>query len=533
MTQPVLQIRNLNLEFNHGDKAARILHDVNIGVNRGETVALVGESGSGKSVCALSVLKLLRAAKYPSGEIIWHGQTDLLAENDQALQGIRGNRISIIFQEPMTALNPLHTVSRQIDESIQLHQKMDAGKRLARVEELLRLVGLTDTKRFLAAYPHELSGGQRQRILIAMALANNPDLLIADEPTTALDVTVQEQILDLLTDLKNKLGMSMILITHDLNMVRRIADKIYVLKNGSVVESGNVADIFRAPKHDYTKLLLNSTPKGDPVPRSDSGDELIRAENLRVWFPIKKGILKKTVGYVKAVDGVNFTLRSGQTLGIVGESGSGKTTLGLALLRLIGSDGRIVYMGQDLQSLPARKLRPLRKNMQVVFQDPFGALSPRMSIEEIIGEGIGVHYPDWAQTKIRAEVEQALRRVNLDPSIVNRYPHEFSGGQRQRIAIARALVLKPKLVILDEPTSALDMTTQAQIVDLLRDLQKQDHLSYILISHDLRVIKALSHDIIVLRSGIAVESGAATQVLENPKTEYTKALMKAAFADIA
>ncbi len=526
----ILSIENLQLEFTHGRKSVKVLKGIDLYVNRGETVALVGESGSGKSVCSLSVLQLLRSAQYPAGKIIWQGNTDLLRAPESEMQKIRGNRISMIFQEPMTALNPLHTVGRQIAESISLHQSLSPQKLVDRIKELLTLTGLTDTDRFMAAYPHELSGGQRQRILIAMALANNPDLLIADEPTTALDVTVQEQILSLLRELQQKLGMALLLITHDLNMVRRMASRVYIMKNGEVAEGGEVDKIFASPQHPYTKLLLNSTPKGAPIPRAQNADELLRAENMRVWFPIKKGVFKETVGHVKAVDGINFTLRSGQTLGVVGESGSGKTTLGLAILRLIKSDGKILYMGQDLQQKNSAQLRPLRKNMQIVFQDPFGALSPRMTVGQIVGEGLTVHGTGLNEAERDQVIADALVRVGIAPESVDRYPHEFSGGQRQRISIARALVLKPKLVILDEPTSALDMTTQAQIVDLLRDLQRENALTYILISHDLRVVKALSHDILVLRGGLAIEAGTADQVLDRPQTEYTKALMKAAFA---
>ena len=527
--QCLLKIENLSLEFTSGSRISRVLNQLNLEIRRGETVALVGESGSGKSVCALSILKLLRSARYSSGQILWQGGEDLLQKNESDLQSIRGSKISIIFQEPMTALNPLHPVGKQIAESLTVHQQIQHAAADARVRELLTLVGLNDTDRFAAAWPHELSGGQRQRILIAMALANNPELLIADEPTTALDVTVQEQILDLLRDLQKKLGMALLLITHDLNMVRRMARRVYVLKNGAVVEHGEVENIFRNPAHPYTNLLIHSTPKGDPVARNINADNMLSVGNLRVWFPIKKGVFKKTVGHVKAVDGITFDLRAGQTLGVVGESGSGKTTLGLAILRLIGSQGQIAYRGKDLQECNDTKIRPLRKSMQIVFQDPFAALSPRMTVAQIIGEGLEIHQSKLSPSVRAAWIDQAMVKVGLDPAIQNRYPHEFSGGQRQRIAIARALVLKPEWVVLDEPTSALDMTTQSQIVDLLRDLQRAEGLSYILISHDLRVIKALSHDVLVLRHGLAVESGSADEIFLHSKTDYTKALMRAAF----
>lgn len=529
--EPILKIENLALSFRHGQKSFAAMRGVDMAIHAGETVALVGESGSGKSVCALSILKLLPSAHYDSGKIIWRGDNDLLAtdgDSDQ-MRHIRGNRISMIFQEPMTALNPLHTVGRQIAESISIHQQLSAEKIADRVHELLQLVGLSDTSRIARAYPHELSGGQRQRILIAMALANNPDLLIADEPTTALDVMVQEQILSLLIELQKKLGMALLLITHDLNMVKRLANRVYVMRGGLVVEHGNAAQIFSAPKHEYTQLLLHSTPKGLPIPRDPSAATVMQSRDLRVWFPIKKGIFKKTVGHIKAVDGVDFDLRAGQTLGVVGESGSGKTTLGLALLRLVVSRGDITWCGQPIGGYDAAKMRPLRREMQMVFQDPFGALSPRLTVGQIIGEGLSVHNRDLSSDDRESAIAEALSAVGLDANMTDRYPHEFSGGQRQRISIARALVLKPKLVILDEPTSALDMTTQAQIVDLLRDLQRRYGLAYVLISHDLRVVRALAHDILVLRGGVVVERGPADTIFRDPQNEYTRALIKAAF----
>lgn len=530
MTQPLLQINNLHLRFGARD----ILYGVDLTVQRGETVALVGESGSGKSVCALSVLRLLPQATYPSGQIIGADSADLLTVTNAAMEKLRGNRIAMIFQEPMTALNPLHRVGQQIAEAIRIHQpQLSAASVVARVDELLRLVGLDDTARFTMAYAHELSGGQRQRIVIAIALANNPDLLIADEPTTALDVTVQEQILSLLRELQQKLGMAVLLITHDLNMVRRMAQRVVVLKDGRVVEQGAVADIFHNPQHPYTKLLLNAAPKGEPIAVNATAPELLRTENLRVWFPIKRGVFKRTVGYVKAVDGVSLSLRAGQTLGVVGESGSGKTSLGLALLRLIASRGGLSFQQTDLTALSGVALRGLRRDLQIVFQDPFGALSPRLTVEHIIGEGLAVHAPELPPTARREQIVLALLQVGLSADMLSRYPHEFSGGQRQRIAIARALVLKPKLVVLDEPTSALDMTTQAQIVDLLRDLQRAHNLSYIVISHDLRVIKALAHDVLVLHHGVVVEQRAAADLFRSPHHPYTQALLQAAFLNAA
>ncbi len=526
MTDALLTIYDLQLSFD----GRPILHGIDLSIARGETVALVGESGSGKSVCALSMLRLLPQAQYSSGSIQWRGQGDILTMPEAELRQLRGNRIAMIFQEPMTALNPLHRVGRQIAETLRLHQPaLSAAQIQARVAELLALVGLGDAARFMTAYAHELSGGQRQRVIIAMALANNPDLLIADEPTTALDVTVQEQILDLLRELQAKMGMAVLLITHDLNMVRRMAQRVYVLKDGKVVEQGAVERIFAQPQHAYTKLLLNATPKGQPIAARPDAPIILQASDLRVWFPIKRGVFKRTIGYVKAVDGVDLTLRAGQTLGIVGESGSGKTTLGLALLRLAPSSGNLIYAGKNLRDIAGKALRHLRQELQIVFQDPYGALSPRLTVGDIVAEGLDVHRPGLGAVNRTAAIANALAQVGLAPEMMSRYPHEFSGGQRQRIAIARALILKPKIVILDEPTSALDMTTQAQIVDLLRDLQRAHGLSYIVISHDLRVIRALAHDVLVLRGGVTVESGSAQKIFAEPQTPYTQALLKAAF----
>lgn len=526
----ILQVKDLSVDFDAAGKKTHAVKKVSFDIQAAETVALVGESGSGKTVSALSIMKLLPypAASHPSGQILFHGE-DVLQLDERKLRGLRGNKISMIFQEPMTSLNPLHTIEKQISEVLILHRGLTRSDAQHRVLDLLDKVGIPDAQQRLKDYPHQLSGGQRQRVMIAMALANEPDLLIADEPTTALDVTIQAQILELLKSLQQELGMAMLLITHDLGIVRKMAKRVNVMCQGKIVEAGQTADIFDHPQHKYTQHLLSAEPKGDPPPEDTSSPIILKTDNLKVWFPIKHGILKKTVGHIKAVNGISLTLRKGQTLGIVGESGSGKTTLGMALLRLISSDGPIVYMGQNIDKFNSRKMRPLRKDMQVVFQDPYGSLSPRLSIHQIVIEGLSIQYPGLSYEERRARVAKALTEVELPPEVQDRYPHEFSGGQRQRIAIARALILNPKFVMLDEPTSALDMSIQAQIVDLLRDLQQKHNLSYLFISHDLKVVRALSNHVIVMRNGEAVEEGSAQEIFSNPKTDYTKALLAAAF----
>ena len=530
MTEPLLSVRDLSVTFTQGGNTTQAVRGVSFDIAPRETVALVGESGSGKSVSALSVLKLLQypAASHPSGEIRFGG-IDLLAASETELRRVRGNQIAMIFQEPMTSLNPLHTIEKQVGEVLRLHQGMGEAAQRGRTLELLDQVGIRDPQKRLGAYPHQLSGGQRQRVMIAMALANTPRLLIADEPTTALDVTVQAQILELLDDLKRARDMSMLFITHDLGIVRRIADRVCVMTEGEIVEAGPTRDIFEAPQHAYTRHLLAAEPKGRPPAANDDAPVIMQGDAVRVWFPIRKGFLRRTVDHVKAVDGIDVTVRAGQTLGVVGESGSGKTTLGLALSRLIGSDGGIRFAGDAIDARSFRRMRPLRKDMQVVFQDPYGSLSPRMSVAEIVAEGLAIHEPALSPERRDARVVEALEEVGLDPATRFRYPHEFSGGQRQRIAIARAMVLKPKFIMLDEPTSALDMSVQAQVVDLLRDLQKRHDLAYLFISHDLKVVRALANHVIVMRNGVIVEQGAAEAIFETPKTDYTRALMAAAF----
>lgn len=529
----LLTVKNLAVSFQAGGPGGvetRAVKGIDFSIAKGETVALVGESGSGKSVSALSVLQLLPypAAKHPAGSIAFDG-IELLGASEKVLQNVRGNRISMIFQEPMTSLNPLHTVEKQIRESLIIHKGMNAAEARPRVLELLDLVGIPEPEKRLASYPHELSGGQRQRVMIAMALANEPDLLIADEPTTALDVTIQAQILKLLKDLQQRFGMAMLFITHDLGIVRRIADRVCVMNLGDIVEHGPTEHVFTTPQHAYTKRLLAAQPSGEKEPVDDDAPVVLSGENVKVWFPIKRGLFRRTVGYIKAVDGIDLTIREGQTIGVVGESGSGKTTLGMALLRLQSAEGEILYNGQDLQSLTQSELRPLRREIQVVFQDPYGSLSPRMSVGEIIEEGLKVHGLGGDARAREALVIEALEEVRLDPASRHRYPHEFSGGQRQRIAIARALVLKPRFIVLDEPTSALDMSVQAQVVDLLRDLQKRYKLSYLFISHDLKVVRAMADEVLVMRHGRVVEAGSAQEIFEAPKDPYTKALMAAAF----
>ena len=524
----LIEIRDLAVEFASGKQRQRVVSNVSFDIRRGETLALVGESGSGKSVTAHSILRLLPypAASHPSGSIRYAGQ-DLLNISEAKLRKIRGNRIAMVFQEPMTALNPLHTIERQISEILQLHKGLRGAAARSRVLELLELVGIPDPAKRLKAYPHELSGGQRQRVMIAMALANEPELLIADEPTTALDVTVQLKILELLQELQARLGMALLLISHDLNLVRRIAQRVCVMQRGKIVEQAECETLFSAPQHPYTRELLGAEPSGEPA-GNVPGDTLLSVADLKVWFPIKKGMLRRTVDHVKAVDGINFNLQQGQTLGIVGESGSGKSTLGLAILRLIASQGAIRFKGHVLDGISQHAVRPLRRQMQVVFQDPFGSLSPRMSVGQIIGEGLRIHKLGNEQEQEQAIID-ALLEVGLDPQTRHRYPHEFSGGQRQRIAIARALVLKPELILLDEPTSALDRTVQRQVVELLRTLQQKYNLTYLFISHDLAVVRALSHQLMVIKHGQVVEQGAADSIFSAPQNAYTQQLLEAAF----
>ena len=526
----LLAVRDLSVSFAVDGGEVEAVRRVSFDIERGESVALVGESGSGKSVTALSIMQLLPypTARHPSGSILFQGR-ELVGAAEATMQRVRGDRIAMIFQEPMTSLNPLHTIDKQVNEVLRVHKGLSRAAARARTLELLRLVGLPEAARRLDAYPHQLSGGQRQRVMIAMALANEPDLLIADEPTTALDVTIQAQILTLLGELQAKFGMALLLITHDLGVVRKMAGRVYVMSAGEIVEAGATRAIFESPGHPYTRRLLAAEPR--PMPRAPRPEApiVVEADDVRVWFPIRRGVLRRTVGHVKAVDGVSVVVREGQTVGVVGESGSGKTTLGLALLRLQACEGRIRFAGRELQGVPARALRPFRREMQVVFQDPFGALSPRMSIAQIVGEGLGVHGIGATPAERRALIDAALREVGLDPALRDRYPHEFSGGQRQRIAIARAMVLKPRFVVLDEPTSALDMSVQAQVVDLLRELQARHRLAYLFISHDLKVIRAVSDEILVMRDGVVIEQGPTERIFAQPAQAYTRALMAAAF----
>ena len=535
MSESLLEVKDLKVAFQSSDNFIKAVDGVSFSIKKGETLALVGESGSGKSVTALSILQLL---SYPSAQ---HSDTssikfkdeEIIGAGEGKLRAIRGNRISMIFQEPMTSLNPLHEIEKQISESLNLRQQLGVKQTRKRCMELLELVGIKDPETRLSAYPHQLSGGQRQRVMIAMALANHPDLLIADEPTTALDVTVQAQILNLLMDLQKKLGMAILLITHDLSIVKRVADQVAVMIDGKIIETNSVTNLFAKPKTAYARKLINSEPTGEPEPISENAGSILEVKDLRVWFPIQKGILKRTVGYIKAVDGVTLNIREGETLGVVGESGSGKTTLGMAILRLQSSEGDILYRESPIHKLSYREMNHLRGEIQVVFQDPFGSLSPRMSMAEIIGEGLRVHHKEPSSSKnvslIDKRIDEAIQEVGLDLSMRNRYPHEFSGGQRQRISIARAMVLRPKLIILDEPTSALDLSVQGQIVDLLRGLQKRHKLAFLFVSHDLKVVRAMSHHIIVMNNGLVVEHGATSQIVNNPSHPYTKTLMAAAF----
>ncbi len=520
----ILTVKNLEVSFG---AAPPVVRNVSFDIRAGETVALVGESGSGKSVTALSTVKLLPDSAEVSGSVTYRG-TEMIAANEQTLRRVRGNDISFIFQEPMTSLNPLHTLERQIGESIALHQGLTGPAARARIVDLLNKVGIRDPEGRLSHYPHQFSGGQRQRIMIAMALANEPDILIADEPTTAVDVTIQAQILDLLASLQRSEGMGLLFITHDLGIVRKIADRVNVMQQGEIVEAGDARAIFANPRHPYTKKLLAAEPSGRPAPVPAGSKTLLSIKDLRVWFPIKRGVFRKVVGHVKAVNSATFDLHESETIGIVGESGSGKTTLALAVMRLISSEGPILFLGRDIQGLKNKQLRPLRKDIQMVFQDPYGSLSPRLTVEQIIAEGLEVQGLKPGQDKHRM-VADILTEVGLKPEMMERYPHEFSGGQRQRIAVARAMILRPRVVVLDEPTSALDMTVQVQIVELLRSLQEKHKLAYLFISHDLRVVRALAHKVMVMKLGDFVEQGYSDQVFEAPKTDYTKTLMAAAF----
>jgi microcin C transport system ATP-binding protein len=527
----LLSVNDLSVTFTSGDARIEAVKGVSFELDKGETLALVGESGSGKSVTALSVMQLLpypMASHGPASSIRFDG-TELVGASEATLRDIRGGRIAIVFQEPMTSLNPLHTIEKQIAETLNLHKGLSGAAARSRVLELLRLVGLPEAESRLGSYPHQLSGGQRQRVMIAMALANEPDILIADEPTTALDVTIQAQILKLLKDLQARFGMALLLITHDLTIVRKMADRVLVMTEGRIVERGKTEELFSAPQHPYTCKLLAAEPRGEPQPADPTRKPLVEARDLRVWFPVKTGLFRRTTGYIIAVDGVDVVLRESETLGVVGESGSGKTTLGLALLRLMHSQGEIIFDGRRIDQLGGSELRPLRREMQVVFQDPYSSLSPRLSIAQIIEEGLKVHKLGGSAKERRSEIERLLEEVGIDPSSADRYPHEFSGGQRQRIALARALILKPRFLLLDEPTSALDMSVQAQMVELLRDLQTRYGIGYLFISHDLRVVKALAHDIMVMKGGKVVESGPAASIFTAPRTAYTRALMAAAF----
>jgi microcin C transport system ATP-binding protein len=528
-TGPLLEVKDLHVSFGRGENEVKAVRGVSFAIAKGETVALVGESGSGKSVTALSILQLLPypTAWHPKGSITFRGK-EMIGASQRDLMQVRGNRVSMIFQEPMSSLNPLHTIEKQINEVLFLHKGLTRDAARNRTLELLKLVGIPNAEKRLDAYPHQLSGGQRQRVMIAMALANEPDLLIADEPTTALDVTIQAQILKLLKDLQARFGMALLLITHDLSIVRKMADRVCVMTKGQIVEAGDVEEVFTNPQHSYTRHLLASEPKGQPVQADPAAPLLLETEELKVHFPIKAGVFRRTVGYIKAVDGITIRLREGHTIGVVGESGSGKTTLGLALLKLEKSAGPIRFAGKPIEGLSASQVRPLRREMQIVFQDPYSSLSPRMSVAQIIEEGLKVHKLGKTDDERQTMIDQVLRDVGLDASMRDRYPHEFSGGQRQRIAIARAMVLRPRFVVLDEPTSALDMSVQAQIVDLLRDLQRKHKLTYLFISHDLKVVRAMADEVIVLKDGKVIEHGPAAQIFRNPQDPYTKALISAA-----
>jgi microcin C transport system ATP-binding protein len=531
MSEALLEVKDLSVTFGRGPQAVEAVRGVSFRLDKGETLALVGESGSGKSVTALSLLQLLPypLARHGKASSVRFRGKELMGASEDALREVRGNEIAMIFQEPMTSLNPLHTILKQVSEALIIHKKMGRVHARKRVLELLRLVGLKDPEKRLDAYPHQLSGGQRQRVMIAMALANEPDILIADEPTTALDVTIQAQVLGLLRRLQRELGMALLLITHDLSVVRHMADRVAVMTEGEIVESGTVREVFERPQHAYTQKLLAAQPRGSAAPVPPEAPVVMAADDLKVHFPIKRGVLKRTVDHVKAVDGVDLEVRAGETLGVVGESGSGKTTLGFALLRLVPeAAGPVAFKGARIDGLSQRELRPLRRELQVVFQDPYGSLSPRLTVGEIVAEGLDIHEPSIGKAERQSRIADALKEVGLQPEMTERYPHEFSGGQRQRIAIARAMILKPDFVVLDEPTSALDMSVQAQIVELLRDLQRKHRLAYLFISHDLRVVRAMAHRVLVLKDGKAVESGEAAALFERPQQPYTQTLLRAA-----
>jgi microcin C transport system ATP-binding protein len=530
MSESLLQIKNLIVDFQSSGADFRAVNDVSFNIEKGKTVALVGESGSGKSVTALSIMQLLPypAASHPDGGSILFEGEQLIGQGEGYMRTIRGMKIGMIFQEPLTALNPLHTIEKQISEVLFLHQNMKRDAARTRVLELLDLVGLENLKTRLDAYPHQLSGGQRQRVMIAMALANDPDLLIADEPTTALDVTVQAQILELLSDLKTRLNMALLIITHDLTIVEKMADHVCVMQHGKIVEQGAAKPLFKNPQHEYTQMLLSAQPTGDAIAVNDDAPVIMHGKNIKIHFPNKKDLFGRPKSWVKAVDHIDIVAKEGQTIGVVGESGSGKTTLGLGLIKLIAAQGQSTFDGQEIATLNRKEMLPLREDMQIVFQDPFGSLSPRMSVSQIIGEGLKIHRKSLSPEEREQLIIAALNDVDMDPETRHRYPHEFSGGQRQRIAIARALALRPKFIVLDEPTSALDLSVQAQIVDLLRALQDKHKISYIFISHDLRVVKAMAHDLIVMKGGKVVEAGPAKSIFENPQEDYTKALLAAA-----
>jgi microcin C transport system ATP-binding protein len=529
--KPFLSVQNLSIDFTVGSRVTNAVKGISFNLSRGETLAIVGESGSGKSVSALSLMQLLpypTASHGSQSSILFKGE-ELIGAKDRRLRDIRGNEIGMIFQEPQSSLNPLHRVSKQINEVLIVHKGLTKAAANKRTLELMNLVGIRDPEQKLNAYPHELSGGQRQRVMIAMALANEPELLIADEPTTALDVTIQAQILELIQDLQKRLNMGLIFISHDLGVVRHIADRVIVMKDGVVVEEGSKEQIFDRPQHPYTIELINADPSGEPNQPAPDAPVVVETDNIKVHFPIRSSFLRRTTGYVKAVDGISLKIRAGQTVGVVGESGSGKTTLGLGLLKLVKSQGPIVFMGKSIENLNNKELRPFRAEMQIVFQDPFGSLSPRLTVGEIIGEGLELHSPDLSLEDREKRIIQSLTEVDLDPEFRHRFPHEFSGGQRQRVSVARAMVLEPSFLVLDEPTSALDRSVQSQLVDLLRDLQKRRQTAFLFISHDLRTVRALADEIIVMRQGKVIEQGSAEQIFDAPQEAYTQSLLAAAF----